>query len=165
LGQTSPSRPLQGFRFRSGCSARTSPSCGRPSQGWHASRSTPSGIAATSVRRTLHVVFTTSRCSAVRPSVRSEDRPAAPAGFASLSGFGPERPLQSVSGPDRPSWGLTPLQRLQRRDSYDPGPPRTRHHPSSGFLTPSTVCSPFGLADTLGPLPLMGFALPGSFER
>jgi hypothetical protein len=34
----------------------------------------------------------------------------------------------------------------------------TRHRPSSGFLTPSTVCSPSGLADTLGPLPLLGFS-------
>jgi len=94
--------------------------------------------------------------SACRASLAT--RLAAPAGFASLSGFGPERPLRSVSGPDRPSWGFTPLQRLQRRDPYHPGPPRTRHHPSSGFLTPSTVCSPLRLADTLGPLPLMGFS-------
>jgi hypothetical protein len=36
----------------------------------------------------------------------------------------------------------------------------TRSRPSSGFLTPSTVCSPSGLADTLGPLPLMGFTRP-----
>jgi hypothetical protein len=32
----------------------------------------------------------------------------------------------------------------------------TRHVPSSGFLTPSTVSSPSSLADTLGPLPLRG---------
>ena len=36
----------------------------------------------------------------------------------------------------------------------------TRSRPSSGFLAPSTVCSPSGLADTLGPLPLMGFTRP-----
>jgi hypothetical protein len=36
----------------------------------------------------------------------------------------------------------------------------TRDRPSSGFLSPSTVCSPSGLADTLGPLPLMGFTRP-----
>jgi len=34
----------------------------------------------------------------------------------------------------------------------------TRHTPSSGFLAPSTVCSPSGLEDTLGPLPLLGFS-------
>jgi hypothetical protein len=39
-----------------------------------------------------------------------------------------------------------------------------RHHPSSGFLTPSTGCSPSGLADSLGPLPLMGFSLIGLFR-
>jgi len=40
----------------------------------------------------------------------------------------------------------------------------TRSRPSSGFLTPSTVCSPSGLADTLGPLPLMGLHLRKSFR-
>jgi hypothetical protein len=33
LGQTSPTSPLQGFRLHLRCSARTSPSRGRPSQG------------------------------------------------------------------------------------------------------------------------------------
>jgi hypothetical protein len=41
----------------------------------------------------------------------------------------------------------------------------TRHLPPSGFLTPSTVCSLHGLADTLGPLPLMGFRLERPFGR
>jgi hypothetical protein len=40
----------------------------------------------------------------------------------------------------------------------------TRSRPSSGFLAPSTVCTPSGLADTLGPLPLMGFTLRKSFR-
>jgi len=39
-----------------------------------------------------------------------------------------------------------------------------RHDPPSGFLTPSTGCSPSGLADTLGPLPLMGFSLVTPFR-
>jgi len=39
-----------------------------------------------------------------------------------------------------------------------------RHRPSSGFLTPSTGCSPSGLADTLGPLPLLGFLLARLFR-
>ena len=39
-----------------------------------------------------------------------------------------------------------------------------RHHPSSRSLTVPTVCSPFGLADTLGPLPLLGFSLAESFR-
>jgi hypothetical protein len=39
-----------------------------------------------------------------------------------------------------------------------------RHRPSSGFLTPSTACSPSGLADTLGPLPLLGFSLVTPFR-
>jgi hypothetical protein len=40
----------------------------------------------------------------------------------------------------------------------------TRHVPSSGFLTPSTGSSPSGLADSLGPLPLMGFSLARFFR-
>jgi hypothetical protein len=39
-----------------------------------------------------------------------------------------------------------------------------RHRPSSEFLAPSTVCSPSGLADSLGPLPLMGFSLATLFR-
>jgi len=41
---------------------------------------------------------------------------------------------------------------------------QTRHRPSSGFLTPSTGCSPSSLADSLGPLPLMGFSLVELFR-
>jgi hypothetical protein len=40
-----------------------------------------------------------------------------------------------------------------------------RHGPSPGFLTPSTVSSLSGPADSLGPLPLLGFHSRGSFER
>jgi len=40
----------------------------------------------------------------------------------------------------------------------------TRHVPSTGFLAPPTASSPFGLADSLGPLPLMGFSLAGLFR-
>jgi len=41
---------------------------------------------------------------------------------------------------------------------------QARHNPSSGFLAPSTGYSPSGLADTLGPLPLMGFTLAKLFR-
>jgi len=40
----------------------------------------------------------------------------------------------------------------------------TRHRPSSGFFAPSTGCSPSGLADSLGPLPLLGFMLAMLFR-
>ena len=40
----------------------------------------------------------------------------------------------------------------------------TRHVPSPGFLAPSTVSSPSGLADSLGPLPLLGFSLAQLFR-
>jgi hypothetical protein len=57
-----------------------------------------------------------------------------------------------------------PFSDVRRRDPYVPGHPLARHCPSSGFLTPSTGCSPSGLADTLGPLPLMGFLLSRLFR-
>jgi hypothetical protein len=40
----------------------------------------------------------------------------------------------------------------------------TRHDPSSGFLAPSTGSSPSSLADSLGPLPLLGFSLVRLFR-
>jgi hypothetical protein len=106
---------------------------------------------------------TTTRCSAVRPAARSEDRPAAPAGLAALSGFGlgcPPRSCRTGS----PLSGFRAPSATSAERSVSPGPTKARHRPSSGFLTPSTGCSPSGLADTLGPLPLMGFALVGPFR-
>jgi hypothetical protein len=50
------------------------------------------------------------------------------------------------------------------KGSVRPGPSKVRHSPPSGFLTPSAGCSPFGLADSLGPLPLMGFSLGELFR-
>jgi hypothetical protein len=40
----------------------------------------------------------------------------------------------------------------------------TRHTPPSGYFALSAASSPFGLADTLGPLPLMGFLLVRPFR-
>jgi hypothetical protein len=40
----------------------------------------------------------------------------------------------------------------------------TRHAPPSGSLTLSAGFAPFGLADSLGPLPLMGFSLMQPFR-
>jgi hypothetical protein len=116
------------------------------------------------VRRSLRVVSTTTRCSAVQPSVRSEDRPAASTGFAAPSGCRPRsrpRPCRVGSpllGLRTPSATSTAEIRITRAC-------HARHRPSSGFLTPSTVCSLRDLADTLGPLPLMGFQLERPFER
>jgi hypothetical protein len=74
-----------------------------------------------------------------------------------------EVPSPVQLGPDRPSWGSLPFSdigggiRMTRVCL-------TRHVPSSGFLTPSTGSSPSGLADTLGPLPLLGFPLAKLFQ-
>jgi len=148
LGQTSPSRPLQGFRSHRGCSTGMSPSPGRPSQGSPASRSAPSGVAARLVRRSLHVVFTTARYSAVRASVRPCGRPATLTGFVTLSGFGLRCPLRSSRGPDRPSWGSCPFSDVSggirmSRAIQGPAPSVLGvSHPLDGLLS----LAPCGLA-------------------
>jgi len=99
-----------------------------------------------------------------RPAVRSVLRPTGGSHRLRLPlRVWARTPSPVLHGPDRPSWGFTPLQRHQRRD-------RARQiclswrRPSLGFLAPSTVCSPSGLADTLGPLPLLGFSLVTPFR-
>jgi hypothetical protein len=148
LGQTSPARPLQGFRLRRGCSTEKSPSPGRPSRGSRASRSAPHGVAASSVRRSLLVVSTTARSSAVRPSVgpgpRGPEPPAAPTGFVAPSGFGPRRPLRS-GRTGSPLLGFSPLQRRQRRDPYRAGRPRPATVRPRGFSPPRRVALPAAL--------------------
>jgi hypothetical protein len=72
------------------------------------------------------------RVRAAAPSPIMPDRTAPP---------GVSRPFSDISG------GIVRTGRS-----------RARRRPSSGFLAPSTVCSPSGLADTLGPLPLLGFS-------
>jgi len=103
------------------CSTRMSPSSRRPSQGSTASRSAPRGVAATLVRHPLRVVSTTTRCSVVRPAGRSEDRPAAPTGFVTLSGFGlrcPHRSLRTGS----PLSGFRTPSATSAEGSVSPGP-------------------------------------------
>jgi hypothetical protein len=128
-----------------------------------ASRSAPHVVAAVLIGRFLHVVSTTARHSDVRPSARSEDRPAASTGFATPSGFRP----RSLHRPGRVG---SPLLRFCTPSATSTAEIRltrafhARHLPPSGFLTPSTVCSLRGLADTLGPLPLTGFRLEETFR-
>ena len=128
-----------------------------------ASRSAPDRVAASSVRRSLLVVFTTARSSAIRPSDRSEDRPAAPTGFAAPSGFWRGcrlRPCPVGS----PLLGFHAPLATSAEEIRITRVCLTRHRPSSGFLTPSTGCSLLGLADSLGPLPPLGFSLAKSFR-
>ena len=66
------------------------------------------------------------------------------------------RALPGHAWPGRPSWGFPPLQRHRRRDRAS-RVCLTRNRPSSRFLTASTVSSLSSLADSLGPLPLLGF--------
>jgi hypothetical protein len=126
--------------LRQRCSTGRSPSPGRPSQGSTASRSAPSGVAATSVRRTLRVVRATARCSAVRPPNGPKTARQLPQASSPSQGSG----LHALPGhawPGRPSWGFPPLQRRQRRDPYHPGMPRPApsvlgvSHPLDGLLS------------------------------
>jgi len=164
LGQTSPTGPSRGFRDTEAVPAGRRRPAVDPRRVPRASRSAPSDVAASLVRRSLRVVFTTTRCSVVRPSARSEDRPATSTGFAALSGFWPwcrHRPCLVGS----PLLGFLAPSATSTRGIRITRACHTRHCPSSGFLTPTTVCSPSGLADTLGPLPLLGSPLAGPFGR
>jgi hypothetical protein len=163
VGQTSPPSPLQGLLCDRGCSARASPPRGRPSQGLRTSRSAPADVAASSVRRPLHAVSTAARCSIDRHAERSEDRPAASTGFAALSGFGPRRPPRSCRT-GSPLLGFGSPSATSTGGSRSSRACLTRHGPPSGFLTPSTVCSPSGLASSRRPLPLLGFRLEEPFR-
>jgi hypothetical protein len=144
-------------RFR-----RTSPSFGRPSQGSTASRSAPHGVAATigsphpPRRLDDREVFRRPACR------RSEDRRRLPQASSPSQGSGTGA-LPGPAGPGRPSWGSAPLQRLQRRDPYHPGRPRPGTIRPRGFSPPRRFALPC-LADSLGPLPLMGFSLVGPFR-
>jgi hypothetical protein len=91
-----------------------------------ASRSAPTGVVARLVRHLLRVVCTTTRNSAVRPSVRSEDRPAAPAGFVALSGFGLKCP----------PWPC--LARLPLLGFHAPSAASAEGSASPGFASPGT---------------------------
>jgi len=73
--------------------------------------------------------------------------------------------LTGPAGPARPSSRSFAPSATSAEGSVSPGPSTARHHPPSGFLTPSTGCSPSGLADSLGPLPLLGFSLAWPFRR
>jgi len=92
------------------------------------------------VRRLLRVVCTTTRYSADRPSVRSQDRPAAPADFVSLSGFGPKRPHRSCLN-GSPLLGFLAPSATSAEGSCAPGLPLPApsvlgvSHPLDGLLS------------------------------
>jgi hypothetical protein len=145
------------------CSTRMSPSSRRPSQGSTASRSAPHGVVASLVRHPLHVVSTTARCSVVRPAVRSEDRPAAPTGFVTLSGFGLRCPHRSsrtgspLSGFHAPS-ATSAEGSVSPGSSMDPAPSVLGvSRPLDGFLS----LRPCGHA---GSAAAHGVSLPGLFR-
>jgi hypothetical protein len=99
------------------------------------------------VRRSLLVVSTTARRSTVRPSVRSEDRPAASTGFVSLSGFGRGRPPRSCMDRVAPPGVSRPFSDVSG-GIVSPGPPGPEpsvlgvSHPLDGLIS----LAPCGLA-------------------
>jgi hypothetical protein len=101
----------------------------------------PPGVAVTSVHRVLRVVSTTTRCSADRPSVRSEDRPAAPTGFVALSGFGPRCPPRScLTG--SPLLGFHAPPATPAEGSVSPGPTSPGTFRPRGFSPPRRLALP-----------------------
>jgi len=130
LGRTSPSRPLQGFPISPGLFHGTSPSRGRPSQGFvrlskrSGWRSGVIGSPHPPRRLHGHEVFR-------RPAVRAIRRP--PGGFRRL-----HRPLRvparvpspTVSGRIAPPGVSRPSGDMNRRDPYHPGLP----HPARSVL-------------------------------
>jgi len=108
----------------------------------------------TLVRRSLHVVSTTTRCSAVRP-VRTQAPERLPQvwppsqGTSLTAGREPLGPRRPLLGFWRPFSDMGDRVRFSRACL-------TRHVPSSEFLTPSTGFSPATLRSR-GPLPLVGF--------
>jgi len=124
LGQTNPSRPLQGFRTSLRLFRGTSP-CPRTTLAGLNCLSERSGLRSGDIgsprppRRLNDLeVFRRPTCRAVvRPSDDSH-RLRRPLRVRA------ETPSPVQHGPDRPSWGFPPLQRHRRRDPYVPGLPR-----------------------------------------
>jgi hypothetical protein len=102
-------------------------------------------------------VFRRSACRAVRRPPGGSRRLGRP-----LRVRAPRPPRSCRTG--SPLLGFLAPPATSAKGSGSPGPSTARHLPPSGFLTPSAGCSPFGLADSLGPLPLMGFSLAGLFR-
>jgi hypothetical protein len=140
LGQTSPSRPLQGFR----CSSRL---FRRDVAVLRTTLTGLTGLSKRSVRRSSVVWFAASSASFPRPrGLPPAGRPFGPKTARQLpqasspsQGSGLDA-LPGHAWPGRPSWGFPPLQRHQRRDPYHPGLPRPAHsvpgvsHPLDGLL-------------------------------
>jgi hypothetical protein len=102
-------------------------------------------------------VFRRSACRAVRRPPGGSRRLGRP-----LRVRAPRPPRSCRTG--SPLLGFLAPPATSAKGSGSPGPSTARHLPPSGFLTPSAGCSPFGLADSLGPLPLLGFSLVELFR-
>jgi hypothetical protein len=91
------------------------------------------------VRRSLLVVSTTSRSSAVRP-VRAQALERLPQAWPPSQGALPHRRPESPKAPGFPSWGSAPLQRHGQQGPLHPGLPHPARsalgvsHPPGGFL-------------------------------
>jgi len=162
LGQTSPSRPLQGFRHistvpRDVAIPRTTLAGLTGLSKRFARRSGAFGSPHPPRRLYDHEAFRRSTVRTVRRpsgSFRRLRRPLrvraetpSPAMPGRVAPPGVSRPFSDIGG------------EIRMTRAYP-----ARHRPSSGFLTPSTVCSLSDLADSLGPLPLMGFSLATLFR-
>jgi len=140
LGQTSPTGPSRGFRDTEAVPAGRRRPAVDPRRVPRASRSAPSDVAASLVRRSLRVVFTNEVFR--RPAVRAVRRP--PGDFHRLRR--PLRVLALVPSPTMPGRiappGVPrPFSDINQRDPYHPGLPHPAlsvlgvSHPHDGLLS------------------------------
>jgi len=142
-----------------------SPSRGRPSQGSRASRSAPSDVAASLVRRALPPP---SRCEVLR-------RPACPGARRRRNGSHrlrhPLRVRVALPSPgplrarDHPSWGFAPLQRLASGGSVSPGFASPGTFRPRGLSPPRRLSPPLSSRAHDARCRSWGLRFAGSFER
>jgi len=111
--------------------------------------------------RRLHdrEAFRRSACRAIRRSPGGSRRLRLPLRVRAPS------PSPVRQGPDRPSWGSVPLQRLQRRDPVHPGLPRPGTFRPRGFSPPRRVALPPAWWTRWVHCRSWGSHSSGSFER
>jgi len=162
LGQISPTRPLQGFQCekavpRDVAVPRTTLSGLTGLSKRSARRSGDIGSPPPPRRLYDHEEFRRSTVRAVRRPPGSSHRLRLPLRVQAKSPSPVMPDRLAPPGVSRPFSDISGEIRMFRACL-------ARHRPPSGFLTPSTGCSPSGLADTLGPLPLLGFPLARLFR-
>ena len=150
--------PLQGFSYGVTLRVAQAPP-GRPSQGSsRLSEFLSERRSGSLVRRSLLVVSTTSRSSAVRPPASASTHRVSHRLGPPSQGSGLTADPSGRSPPDAPRGVRRPYKDMGDRVRFTRAC-LTRHVPPSRFLTSPTVYSP-ATSRPRRPLPLMGFQIP-----